>query len=82
MKVLLVNASPHEKGCTARALEEVAITLQNEGLETETVNIGKEAVRGCLACGYCHKHGKCVHDDCVNVIAEKFAEADGIIFGK
>ena len=80
-KVLLINGSPHEKGCTARALEEVIKTLHEEGIETELVQIGKEAIAGCKACGYCMNMGKCVIKDQVNEVAPKFEEADGLIIG-
>lgn len=53
MKVLLINGSPHENGNTRRALDEVAKTLQEEGVETITVNLSKNAVQGCIACGWC-----------------------------
>ena len=32
MKVILVNGSPHEKGCTYTALKEVASALEQEGI--------------------------------------------------
>lgn len=35
MKVLMVNGSPHKNGCTNRALEEVAATLREEGIDAE-----------------------------------------------
>lgn len=81
MKILLLNGSPRADGCTARALKEVEDTLQKEGLETETVFVGNPAVKGCIACGYCKKNGKCVFDDIVNELAVKFKEADGIVVG-
>lgn len=81
-KVLLVNGSPHADGCTARALREVADTLSAEGVEAEVVHVGKAAVRGCVACGWCAEHGRCVFgDDPVNEVAAKFEEADGLIIG-
>lgn len=63
MKVLLINGSPKEKGNTAQALGEVAATLHAEGIETVTVNIGKKAVQGCIACGMCGRIGKCTFND-------------------
>ena len=53
MKVLLINGSPKEHGNTFLALSEVANTLNAEGIETEIVSIGKQAVQGCIACGWC-----------------------------
>lgn len=81
MKVLVVNGSPHPKGCTARALDEVEKTLNENGIETERITIGNKDVRGCIACNYCRSHGKCVFNDVVNELAPKFAEADGLIVG-
>lgn len=58
MKVLLVNGSPHEKGCTYTALCEVAKTLNNEGVETEIFWIRNKPIGGCIACKSCVKTGK------------------------
>lgn len=79
MKVLLINGSPRKEGNTSIALKEVADELNREGIETETIQIGMQVIRGCLACGYCHKNGKCVIDDIVNKISEKFKESDGLV---
>ena len=81
MKVLLINGSPHAKGCTARALQEVAETLEKDGIATETVQVGNKDIRGCISCGKCRELGKCVFEDAVNEIAPKFEEADGVVFG-
>lgn len=81
MKVLLVNGSPHKNGSTNRALEEVAATLNKNGIETEIFWIGNRALSGCIACKTCAKIGKCVFDDSVNKCREKALEADGFIFG-
>ena len=53
MKVLLLNGSPNEHGCTYTALCEVARALEESGVETETLWIGNRAVRGCIGCGGC-----------------------------
>ena len=84
MKVLLLNGSPHEFGCTYTALREVADTLEQEGIDTEIFHIGTDPVRGCIGCGSCRKSGvgKCVFDDDrVNQAIEKAKEADGYFFG-
>ena len=81
MKVLLINGSPHAKGSTYTALNEVAVTLEKEGIETEILHIGNEAIRGCIACGKCREIGHCVFVDAVNAAALKFAEADGLVIG-
>lgn len=81
MKVLLVNGSPHAKGCTYTALCEVASTLEQQGIETEIFQVGTKPISGCLGCGACIKTGKCVIDDIVNVFVEKAKTADGFVFG-
>lgn len=60
MKVILVNGSPHEKGCTYTALAEVASALEQEGIETDIFWIGTKAIAGCIACHGCAKTGRCV----------------------
>ena len=81
MKVLLINGSPNEKGCTYTALTEVGKTLQKHGIDTEILYLGKKPIAGCIACGKCHETGKCVFDDAVNEVAAKLDEYDGIIVG-
>lgn len=84
MKVLLINGSPNEKGCTYTALEEIAKTLAKENVEVEIVQVGKKAVKGCIACYACIKmnRGHCVfNDDLVNEVIDKMKDADGIIVG-
>lgn len=81
MKVLMINGSPRANGNTNVALEEMAKTFAQEGIETEILHIGNQAIRGCIACGSCAKTGKCVFDDAVNEAAEKFKECDGLVVG-
>lgn len=79
MKVLMINGSPRAKGNTTLALDEMAKVLEAEGIEVEVVRVGSDNVRGCIACNSCAKTGKCVFDDVVNKLAEKFEEADGLV---
>lgn len=81
MKVMLVNGSSREHGCTARALEEVAKALQAEGIETETLFIGNKPISDCLACGQCGRLGRCVIDDEASAFGVRAAEFDGFVFG-
>lgn len=80
-KILLINGSPHEHGCTYTALKEIADTLSKNSVETEFFHIGKKPVAGCIACGKCSATGKCIFDDSVNTILEKLDDYDGIIVG-
>ena len=79
MKVLILNGSPRANGNTAIAIKEMIKIFEAEGIETEVCQIGNKAIRGCIACGSCGSKGKCVFDDEVNEIAQKFEQADGLI---
>lgn len=81
MKVLLLNGSPNEKGCTYTALTEVANALESCGVETELLWLGREPLAGCSGCGACGKLGKCVHGDAVNAAAENARACDGLVVG-
>ena len=81
MKILIINGSPRENGNTAIALKEMENVFKSQGIEVKNVQIGKEAIRGCMACYSCKKTGKCVIDDAVNVVAKDFEESDGIVIG-
>ncbi len=79
MKVLMINGSPRKGGNTAAALAEMERIFAAEGFEVEIIQIGNQAIRGCIACGSCRKNGKCVFDDVVNELAPKFEAADGLV---
>lgn len=81
MKVLLVNGSPHEKGCTYTALREVADELERNGVETQIIHVGVKPVAGCIACGNCRKTGHCFQKDAVNEVLDIADECDGFVFG-
>ena len=81
MKVILINGSPHKDGCTFTALNEVAKSLKQNGIDTEIIHIGLENIHGCIACRNCYKTGQCVFHDCVNEIAKKFEKCDGLVIG-
>lgn len=79
MKVVLINGSPHEKGCTYTALNEVSRGLNENGIQTEIINIGNTGISGCNGCFSCRNTGRCIKEDIVNQTAEKIIEADGMI---
>ena len=81
MKVLLLNGSPRPNGNTAAALREMEQVFAQEGVETELVHVGGQAIRGCIGCGKCREKGRCVFDDLVNETAPKFAACDGLVVG-
>ena len=71
MKVLAINGSPHEKGCTFTAISLLAEELKRQKIETEIVSIGTKPLQGCIACGKCRENGLCIFDDIVNVCIKK-----------
>ena len=80
-KVILLNGSAHQNGCTRTALEEMIKVFEAEGIEAELIQVGAKAVLGCIGCNTCYETGKCVFDDLVNEVAPKFEEADGMVVG-
>ena len=81
MKVLMLNGSCNERGCTYTALEEIGRTLREEGVDCEIFQLGADPVRDCIGCGGC-AGGSCVFtDDGVNRFVEKARKADGFVFG-
>lgn len=81
MKVLLINGSPHEHGCTYTALSECAASLQAEGIAADIHWIGTQPIAGCIACRKCKGSGRCVMDDQVNALLERIDEYDGLVVG-
>ncbi|MBQ6918871.1 MAG: flavodoxin family protein [Synergistaceae bacterium] len=81
MKVLLINGSPNEKGCTFTALSEVAGSLAKNGIDSEIFWIGKKAVQGCIACMKCYELGHCVFNDSVRELTSRLDEFSGFVIG-
>ncbi len=84
MKVIGINGSPRANGNTSIIIKEVFKELEKNGIETELVQLGGKAIRGCTACGMCfqNKNGLCaMQGDGINEILQKAAQADGIILG-
>lgn len=82
MKVLLINGSAQQRGCTYTALKTIADSLQEEGIETEIFQTGSAPIRDCVGCFACSTKGKCIfEDDIVNDLVEKAADFDGFVFG-
>lgn len=80
-KVLLINGSPNEFGCTYTALKEIADTLNINDVDSEILYLGKKPVAGCIACGKCAETNRCVFDDKVNYVLENLDEYDAIVAG-
>lgn len=81
MKVLMLNGSSNQAGCTYTALKEIGTVLEAEGIEYEIFQIGAGPVRDCIGCGQCTPKGCVFSDDAVNEFVKKAKEADGFVFG-
>ena len=80
-KVLLINGSPNEHGCTYTALKEMIDIFEANGVETELVYLGKQPIAGCIACGKCYESGRCIFNDKVNEIMDRIDDFEGIVLG-
>ena len=84
MKVVAINGSPNKKGNTAYALNTVIEVLEQEGVQTQLLHIGKDPIHGCIGCGVCMQkvNRQCrFTEDCTNEYIEAMAQADGILLG-
>ena len=81
MSVLMLNGSPRTNGNIALAFQEMEQVFRENGIGVENIQLGKQVIRGCIACESCRKTHKCVFDDIVNKLAEKFEAADGLVIG-
>ena len=82
MHVLLLNGSPNAEGCTFTALSEIAATLKEENVTSEIFQLGKQPVRGCIACGACRERGECAfRDDALPALVEAAGRADALVIG-
>lgn len=75
----MINGSPRPNGNTSIALQEMANIFAQQQVDTEILQVGNKAIRGCIACGKCSESGKCVFDDLVNETAPKFEACDGLV---
>ncbi|MDR3259229.1 MAG: flavodoxin family protein [Fusobacteriaceae bacterium] len=81
MKVLLLNGSPHEKGCTNRALQEIVSILTKNAIESEIMYLGSAPISGCISCFSCKKTGKCFINDKVNELIDRLDTIDALVLG-
>ena len=83
-KVVAFNGSARKGGNTAILLRYVLKELEQEGIETELIELSGAKIHGCLACRKCSakKNRRCSQTgDMGNVYIEKMDEADGILLG-
>lgn len=81
LKVLMLNGSPRPQGNIALAFREMEQVFSENNVSFENILLGRNDIRGCIACETCRKKGRCVFDDIVNELAVKLEEADGLVIG-
>jgi multimeric flavodoxin WrbA len=84
MQVVAFNGSPRKDGNTAILIRHVLAALEGQGIRTETVQVGGEPIRGCIACYQCfeNKDRHCaVNKDMLNDCVDRMLAADGIVLG-
>ena len=84
IKVVTLNGSARKGGNTAILLRTVLKELENEGIETELIELSGATIHGCLACRKCsqNKDRRCAQkSDMGNALIDKMVEADGILLG-
>jgi multimeric flavodoxin WrbA len=83
-KVVALNGSARKGGNTAILLGYVLKELEQEGIETELIELSGAKIHGCLACRECSKNKdrRCAQkSDMGNALIEKMEGADGILLG-
>ena len=68
MKVVLINGSRKEEGCTYTSLMEISKVLKSEGIDTELFFLGVKVIDGHMS-------------ELLEKVEEAMKEADGIIIG-
>jgi multimeric flavodoxin WrbA len=85
MKVVAINGSGRKDGNTCLLLKTVLDEMNNEGIETELIQMAEGIpLQGCVACFKCmaRKNMKCaIESDPFNDYFAKVAGADGILLG-
>jgi len=84
MKVVAFNGSPRKDGNTSILIHHVFSELENQGIETDLVQLSEKEIHGCIACYKCSENPNrhcAVKSDAANACIDKMLGADGIILG-
>ncbi len=82
MKILGVCGSP--RGSASRTLRLIRAVLrgaEEQGAETECIDLWMYDLQYCIGCQLCHRMGECVHADDFPEIQRLLVEADGVVLG-
>ncbi len=81
MKVLVVSCSPRKNGNTELLLKEASKGASDAKADVEFLRLQEFKIHPCLECLSCHKSGKCVINDDMQVLYPKLIDMDAIILG-
>jgi multimeric flavodoxin WrbA len=79
-KVVALNGSPHEQGCTAALVDEIVKAAGERGAEVKSYYLNGMDIKSCQGCYTCRVQGRCVRRDDMQELYDKLADADGIVF--
>ncbi len=79
-KIVILNGSPHEKGCTAALIDEISKAAGVQGAEVKSYYLQGMDINGCQGCYACRVQGQCIQQDDMQELYEEIAEAQGIVF--
>jgi multimeric flavodoxin WrbA len=81
MKVIMINGSPRKNGVTAAVLHKIEKNLKDKGIDVEFYNLSDIEMFHCKGCCSCYRTGHCCIRDDAEILSERIAEADGLVFG-
>ena len=82
MKVLILNGSPRKSGKVSQILHTMEKRLQDDGNETEFVDVNMLNFKCCIGCMKCRESGKCIlPQDDAHHIGEALQNCDAVIVG-
>jgi multimeric flavodoxin WrbA len=81
MRIVLINGSPRQNGCTGECIKYLESLFKEDGVETVTINI-PSYIGHCTNCRKCKKlDSACVKDEYFKSVETILNKADGIIIG-
>lgn len=81
MRILVINASPRERGNTQQLAEAFVRGAEEVGNEVLFTNLRDKKIAGCLGCRYCVSHeGKCIQRDDMQPILKALDAVDMVVF--
>jgi len=80
VRIIAIDASP-ARSVVSISVEAAARSAEGAGATVERVRLSDLEIRSCTGCGMCRYTGACKIQDDIPELAERIAEADGVIFG-